>query len=637
MKLLKRLFIIAIIIGVIIFIFDDSDDEPIKNEGEQTYTLMVYMCGSDLESEYGLASEDIEEMLSSQLAKEVNLLIYTGGANDWENSKISSDRNQIFKIEDKELKLVKDDIGKKYMTRSETLEEFVDYVMQNYETDKYALIFWDHGGSSVSGFGYDENDPNEKEELTISEINKALEKYQDKFEFIGFDACLMANFETAYSIKNYARYLVASEEIEAGTGWNYKKILNQLSKNTSQDTIDILKVIVDSYIDENDTFLDDEATLSVIDLKKIDETYDTVLKFLKELKTMSFDANQYKYVSKTLSASKAVGDGEIDTIDLINFAENINIDSTNELINKVKETVVYNKTNTYFDDYNGLSFYFPNQELDYFDKMMENYRNLQFSDEYINIIKEYANIIAGGYRRPNNQKEQYEYHNYDWYDQNFINEYEEYYNDTNIDIQELELTQDGDDFILELTDEDWDLISDIGLSIWYSNNYNGYIDLGIDSYYDLDENDNLKISFDGNWITVNGQYANYEVIESTEKYEKGRIHALLNDEEVYIIILWDEKNPEGKVLGAQKINNNNALFGKGYIEIKPKDKIKFLFDYYDEEYNYIETKTFGNEITVGKKGLKVEYKYIEDGEFLVAYVITDIYGNTYYTETIIME
>jgi hypothetical protein len=64
--------------------------------------------------------------------------------------------------------------------------------MAAFPADKYGLILWNHGGGSIAGYGYNS--------LTLLELNMALEKTQaanTKLEFIGFDACLMANVETA--------------------------------------------------------------------------------------------------------------------------------------------------------------------------------------------------------------------------------------------------------------------------------------------------------------------------------------------------------------------------------------------------------------------------------------------------------
>ena len=48
-----------------------------------------------------------------------------------------------------------------------------------------------------------------------------------KLDFIVFDACLMGSIETAYVLKEYAKYMVASEELMLGYGFNYKEILDK--------------------------------------------------------------------------------------------------------------------------------------------------------------------------------------------------------------------------------------------------------------------------------------------------------------------------------------------------------------------------------------------------------------------------
>ena len=60
----------------------------IKGDGEDKVTLMVYMVGSDLESDGGAASEDIAEMTAAN-ADNINITLQTGGAAEWENASIS--------------------------------------------------------------------------------------------------------------------------------------------------------------------------------------------------------------------------------------------------------------------------------------------------------------------------------------------------------------------------------------------------------------------------------------------------------------------------------------------------------------------------------------------------------------------
>ena len=75
----------------------------IKGNGQDTITIMVYMCGADLESRGGMASKDIQEMLSANLGDKINLILYTGGAKQWQNNVISSSTNQIYQVKDGKL------------------------------------------------------------------------------------------------------------------------------------------------------------------------------------------------------------------------------------------------------------------------------------------------------------------------------------------------------------------------------------------------------------------------------------------------------------------------------------------------------------------------------------------------------
>ena len=641
----------GLIIFIIIFVFgcwlfsDDEEEvstEPIVNIGKDKYTLMVYMCGSNLESEGGYASDDIEEMMESQLADEINLLIYTGGTTEWSNEAISGNRNQIFKLENKSLKLVHDNLGMKYISNPDTLTEFVSWAKLAYPADKYGLILWDHGGGAVNGFGYDENDPDEEESLTIDEIKSALDKAGQKLDFIGFDACLMANFETAYALKNNANYFIASEELEPGSGWEYKALLNQLSKNTSQETTDFGKVVVDSFIKSNDWFFGADATLSVIDLSKIDNVYYNTLNFMRDLKSQKFDTNQYNSVTKALKDAKAFADGEIDTVDLVDFSQKISVNSSAGLANAINDCVFYNKATSYVENSNGLSIYFPNEDLELYEKMIPIYRNIGFSDEYINIMNEYANIVAGGNRgvyRVNNKEYSTDenYEEYSWFDDLFVDTYQDYYEENEFDEDELEVTDKGDYFALHLTDEQWENIVSIGSSVWYDDG-DGYIDLGVDSYFDTDESGDLKVEFDGTWIAINGQVVRYEVVDQTENYEKGKIPAVLNGEDVNLIVYWDEKHPDGEVVGYEPMYENNTtyLYGKGYNKINQGDEIEFIVDYYDYYGEFDDEYIYGDKIVVGNDGLKVSYEWVGDGECLIYYVLTDMYNNVYYTEPVIV-
>ena len=67
--------------------------------GRDTVTLMVFMCGTDLESRSGMGTADLQEMAAANIGANVNLLVYTGGCRQWRNNVVSSSTNQIYKVE----------------------------------------------------------------------------------------------------------------------------------------------------------------------------------------------------------------------------------------------------------------------------------------------------------------------------------------------------------------------------------------------------------------------------------------------------------------------------------------------------------------------------------------------------------
>ncbi|MCR4807605.1 MAG: peptidase C11, partial [Lachnospiraceae bacterium] len=220
----------------------------IKGDGSDTVTIMVYMCGTDLESKHGMATNDLNEMAKATLSDKVNIIVYTGGCKQWNNRVISSRTNQIYRVKDGGLECLESDMGSEVMVKPETLTNFIKYCTKNYPADRNEIIFWDHGGGSLSGFGYDEKNALSGS-MTLDGINRAFKDAGIKFDFIGFDACLMATVENALMLEQYGDYLIASEETEPGVGWYYTNWLTALSKNTSMPTVEIGKRIVDDFVD----------------------------------------------------------------------------------------------------------------------------------------------------------------------------------------------------------------------------------------------------------------------------------------------------------------------------------------------------------------------------------------------------
>ncbi len=76
-------------------------------DGQDKYTLMIYLNGSDLESTYdaetnsfiGSATEDLNEMIAGyKPGTGVNVLVQTGGTANWNNDYVNPELTQRFEL-----------------------------------------------------------------------------------------------------------------------------------------------------------------------------------------------------------------------------------------------------------------------------------------------------------------------------------------------------------------------------------------------------------------------------------------------------------------------------------------------------------------------------------------------------------
>lgn len=230
----------------------DENNESLVEEELGTYTVLLYMVGSNLESEDGAASKDLMEIMDSGVdTSRVNVVVYTGGSQYWQNG-ISNEVNSVYHLtgtgDNTTLECVGATDENLNMGEAETFASFIEFGYENYPADHYALICWDHGSGPVSGFGNDELFGYDS--LLLPELEEALEMAsfgeENKFDWIGYDACLMASIELAQIWDEYADYMIASQETEPSYGWDYSflSVLNETS-----NPVKIAKHLIDKYED----------------------------------------------------------------------------------------------------------------------------------------------------------------------------------------------------------------------------------------------------------------------------------------------------------------------------------------------------------------------------------------------------
>lgn len=648
----------------------------ILGNGNDVFTIMVYMCGTDLESRYGMATADLNEMLYARIGENVNIIVETGGTSEWQNSVISGKTNQRFQITGEGLVMLDDNVGKKAMTDPKTLSDFVSYCSETFPANRYALIFWDHGGGSLAGFGHDQVFSGSKS-MTLDQIYSALEEAGVVFDFVGFDACLMGTVETAYMLNYHADYMIASEELEPGIGWYYTDWISALSDNTSMSTLQIGRNIIDSYVSTCQSEVPrDIATLSLIDLVELNNTGDKALREFAQSADAMLDED-YQVISEARSNTREFNRSRTDQVDLIHLAENIDSSEAEALAVAMQKCVKYNRTTSNIMNANGMSVYFPYDELRSMSPMLSVYDRIGMGDEYTGLVKKFGNMVVGGQISTGGSSSTISsliggltgiagpssggwtdiwnsfFENPDfesvlgigsgesaeWVDPDEIRSNEDYYESHYLDPSDLELIEKGDGYVIRLSDEQWDLVQRVELNVFFDDG-EGYIDLGIDNIYEFDADGDLVIGFDGTWVALDKHIVAFYIETIEEKDDSftvvGRVPALINGELMDIIVMFTQDDPYGYVAGARiNYGEETDTMAKGLVDINKGDVIDFLCDYYTYEEEYDDSYYLGDQM-VADGELTVSYHNVSS-ECMVTYRLTDIYNNIYWTPAVIYE
>ncbi len=585
----------------------------IKGNGGDVVTLMVFLCGTDLEAKYSMATNDLTEMTKATISDNVNLLVYTGGCTKWNNNIVSNDTNQIYKVENGGLKVLEDDLGEKPMTDPDTLSYFIKYCKNNYPADRYDLIFWDHGGGSITGYGYDLKFP-KSGSMTLSGINKALKDGGVKFDFVGFDACLMATMETALMLNDYADYLIGSEETEPGIGWYYTDWLTKLSANTSMPTIEIGKNICDDFVDEcNKTCRGQQTTLSVIDLAELANTApDKFTAFAESISSLITDKDYTTVSTARTGAREFATSSRIDQVDLVDLANNMGTAEGKALYEALLSAIKYNKTSSNMTNAYGLSIYFPYKKLGNVDNATNTYESIGMDKSYTKAIQQFASlnatgqIVTGGSSAgtdsllnslfgaamggsSNNGAgsslgseavgaiiDSLFSDSSDGTSSDSLlsgiglssiassfltsgkvlsnEDLKAYFTDTKnvFDATKLKFTEEDGEYKIKLSEDQWKLVETADKNMYYDDG-SGYVDLGYDNLFTFDDAGNMIADTDKDWISINGQpvaYYHLTTQGTSDDYTIiGRVPVLINGDRSNLILVFDSANKDGFIAG----------------------------------------------------------------------------------------
>ena len=625
--------------------------------GRDTFTIMVYMCGTDLESRAGMGTSDLQEMLGADFGDNVSLLVYTGGCKGWKNNQVSGSVNQVWQVKGGKLVCLQKDLGAVPMTDPDVLSGYIRWCAQNYPASRYGLILWDHGGGSVSGYGYDEKFSSAGS-MSLAGINAALGDAGVKFDFLGFDACLMATAETALTAARYADYLIASEETEPGVGWYYTDWLTDLGKDTSMPTTQLGKKIVDSFVDTCAQKCRGQATtLSVIDLAEAEATFPAALAGFARSTSGLIQAKEYQTVANARNGAREFAkSSKIDQVDLVHLARNMGTPEGTALAKALLGAVKYNRTSSDMTNAYGVSIYFPYQNRNSVNQAVATYEALGMDDSYSKCIRDFADlqqagqVSAGGNTSPLNMlmglsggsgasgadaisallqaalgSGFFDGRSLD------LEQTAQYVSDNRLDDAAL-VWKDG---ALTLSEKQWSLVQNLDLNVFYDDG-EGYIDLGLDNTFEFSEDGALLTKGGDSWIAIDGRpvaYYHTATVDDGRNYSiTGRVPVLHNGQRAELILVFDNDTPYGYVAGIQTVyqDGETDTVAKSQEGLQPGDVLEFVCDYYSYAGDYRDSYLIGDPLTVTEEPLAVSDVPLA-GETRASYRFTDIYNLPHWT------
>ena len=540
------------------------------------------------------------------------------------------------------MELVDDSLGMQNMADSATLTDFIQYCSSNYAADHYGLGLWAHGGGVVGGYGYDENFGGDS--MSLTEMSRALGDASVHLDMLGFDACLMANFETCLMAAPYADYLIASEEPEPGCGWYYTDWIGKLSENCGIPPKRYGRQIIDDYITESGWDSPSMySTLGMFDLQQVTQKLLPALSQFSDDAVQQLSAGEYRRISQSRSNTRAVYQSELDHIDLLDYAQHSQSETADQLEQAVSDCVVYYRETENGSGDNGLSILFPYYDLSALDMLEEMYQTLGYDDAYPAFLEQFANVMAGGqisvsgFSNTQNHAAASEYSGFQWFDADAGYD-ESYYETYSADLSLLETTEVDGRWVLELSEEDWEIVNDAAMQMFAV--YDGfYVNMGLDDYCEFDDYGNLIVEYDQTWVALDGQVVPFfhesYTSDGDSFFTCGSVPCVYNGIDAEIVLVWDTEHPSGYAAGVRPVYTDSVA-AKGLYDICDGDTFQVYYDIYDEDLNYVETMTLDDEIFTVQDSLEVGYADAAEqlGDTFIYYVLEDIYNNTYYTDSI---
>lgn len=231
----------------------DAPDSKISIEVYQrkalaSQTVMIHFVGTSLSSYYLDNMSNMLKALSADIQGDARILAtFTNSTSDATFYELRYDKNLGKAVKEK----VKD-IQLSHPYTTSTFEEVIRAMKQFAPAESYSLVIGSHGhgwtpkhftvpSSRLMSMGISNTsllwqrpegaftryigDGGYTVQYDVCELAEAITANGIKMEYILFDACFMSNIESAYELRNVAKYIVGSPCEIMGAGFPYAKVM----------------------------------------------------------------------------------------------------------------------------------------------------------------------------------------------------------------------------------------------------------------------------------------------------------------------------------------------------------------------------------------------------------------------------
>jgi hypothetical protein len=362
----------------------------------KNWTFLVYLNGDNNLDSFG--AQNIESMETVGSNDQVNIVV------QWASEAAGKSVRLLVQKSTNPSAVISpivQDLGKVDMGDFHSLENFIQWGVQNYPAQHYFIDVWDHGSGwhsieamtaakrgvimHPSDISWDDNSGNF---ITTEQLGQAMtfaaQQIGHKVDLYGSDACLMAMAEVANEMADSVSVYAGSQETEPGAGWPYGDLLSRWEAIPNAQASDVAKILVDAYVKSyqggsNGT---GEVTFAAYDMSKLPALDTAIANFgAKILKLSAADS------AKVLATAKTTQNfTDADYGDLLDFMKKLSssrvqgIDSQDisDVQAAASQMIIANSDTTQYAAATGMSIWLPTQHSD-FDSNATRYKGLKFN------------------------------------------------------------------------------------------------------------------------------------------------------------------------------------------------------------------------------------------------------------------